>query len=407
MLRMVVATRCLGSRQVATLATCSLLEHSEYRHMRAVLEEQDELASPLEAACRFILGLDLRVSTKVLNLNSLALASLESPRDYTAGLRELRAAGEVVKGRYTVRMDRALVRQYEGLVAGARVDRHQLTTLLGAASIQRTFMLQRQLVGFYLLQGLEDGHKRLPVEVVIRLSKVLHSGTFTEEEDAAILSWVEEHGPTRWRELARSLGRTYPNAAMAVANRFATLQARMVEKKVGKFMEEEVEVIIEKVLAQNPRVLESSLAKDILWEEVAGEVERTRDGVYKFYSTQVHPTLRRYLAGTLGEDVRGALVEAVVAASSQDLQVDFREVAGRRGFEGHTGYSLRDLYHSMRDNTRATLGLTTRREVTVDQVDQWWRTSKRKAKSGSRREREEGIVAAYQRVVARRKEGGL
>merc|ERR1719319_1335519 len=152
-------------------------------------------------------------------------------------------------------MDRALVRQYAELVAGARVDRQQLTTLLGAASIQRTFMLQRQLVGFYLLQGLEDGHKRLPVEVVIRLNKVLLSGTFTRVEDTAILAWVEEHGPTRWRELARSLGRTYPNAGMAVANRFAILQARLVGKKVGRYMEEEVEVIIEQVLAQNPKVL--------------------------------------------------------------------------------------------------------------------------------------------------------
>ena len=158
-----------------------------------------------------------------------------------------------------------------------------------------TPVLQRQLVGFYLLQGLEDGHKRLPVEVVIRLSKVLLSGTFTEEEDAAILAWVEEHGPTRWRELARSLGRTYPNAGMAVANRFAILQARLVGKKVGRYMEEEVEVIIEQVLAQNPRVLESTLPKDIRWEEVAGEVDRTREGLYKFYSTQVHPTLRRHI----------------------------------------------------------------------------------------------------------------
>ena len=113
------------------------------------------------------------------------------------------------------------------------------------------------------------------------------------------------------------------------------------------------------------------------------------------------------MAGSLGEDVRAALVEAVVAGSHQGLELDLGELAGRRGFEGHTGYSLRDLWHSMRDNTKAALGLATRREVTVEQVEQWWRASRRRAKSGGRREREEGIVAAYLRVVARRQDRGL
>ena len=80
-------------------------------------------------------------------------------------------------------------------------------------------MMQRQLVGFFLLQDLPDDERRLPIEVYGRLAVLLQSGSFSEEEDKAILAWVDKHGLTKWNILARTLGRCYAQAGCAVKSR--------------------------------------------------------------------------------------------------------------------------------------------------------------------------------------------
>ena len=64
--------------------------------------------------------------------------------------------------------------------------------------------------------GMKDGDRRLPMQVYNKLAVLLYSGSFTEEEDAAILAWVDKHGATRWAELARNLGRRYLQARVVV-----------------------------------------------------------------------------------------------------------------------------------------------------------------------------------------------
>merc|ERR1719430_1742702 len=112
-------------------------------------------------------------------------------------------------GDFSRACDRTILRQYELLVGRVNLSKDELDKELFETNQHRKFLLQRQLVGFYLVQGLENGHRRLPLEVVARLASILHRKSFTPEEDLAILAWVEEQGASRWAELARSLGRTY------------------------------------------------------------------------------------------------------------------------------------------------------------------------------------------------------
>ena len=81
-------------------------------------------------------------------------------------------------------------------------------------------MLKRQLVGFYLLNGLKDSHLRLPVEAINRLASILYSRKFTKDDDNAILAWVDQHGPKKWTALARSLGKHSIHGPASVMNRF-------------------------------------------------------------------------------------------------------------------------------------------------------------------------------------------
>ena len=130
--------------------------------------------------------------------------------------------------------------------------------------------------------------KRLPVEAVIRLAKLLSCGNFTKADDALIMAWVDEHGPVKWRQLARSIGRNYPNAGVSVKARHRVLKERAQEEtKKGKIEGKDLETLIRLVLAQNPDALEDVIPSNIDWVKAASEMRRSRDAVYNFYMIQV------------------------------------------------------------------------------------------------------------------------
>lgn len=126
------------------------------------------------------------------------------------------------------------------------------------------------------------------MEVVIRLAKLLSCGNFTKEDDTLILAWVDEHGPVKWRQLARSIGRNYPNAGVSVKTRHRLLkESTQEETKKGKIEDKDFETLIRLVLAQNPDALEDINPRNIDWVKAASDMKRSRDAVYNFYMTQV------------------------------------------------------------------------------------------------------------------------
>ena len=138
-----------------------------------------------------------------------------------SGVRELKKSGEITVGSFTAIHDKRILLNYQLLKTDTCVDEISLKTELFAKGdrYQKDFMMQRQLVGFFLLQDLPDDERRLPIEVYGRLAVLLQSGSFTEEEDKAILAWVDKHGLTKWNILARTLGRCYAQAGCAVKSR--------------------------------------------------------------------------------------------------------------------------------------------------------------------------------------------
>ena len=154
-----------------------------------------------------------------------------------------------------------------------------------------------------MLHALTRHHeKRLPVEVVIRLAKLLSScGNFTKEEDSLILAWVENHGPgpVRWRELARNIGRNYPNAGVSVKARHRILtENKQEDTRKGEITEDNFATLIQLVLDENPDAMKDIMPKNIDWIKVASDMGRSRDAVYNFYMTQVH-TYRMFICDYL------------------------------------------------------------------------------------------------------------
>merc|ERR1719222_1662304 len=227
-----------------------------------------------------------------------------------------------------------------------------------------------------------------------RLGKILLSGRFTKKDDKAILAWVDKHGETGWNNLARSLGRNYLRAGHAVKGRYE----RLLVGNKGAFSEEEDDFIIRQVIKQEPEAFENAYqGNKVDFKTIASQMEkRTGARVHKRLQGVIHPTIMRSKAGTLDKDVRPKLIQKVKENKwIYSADVKFDELTLLPEFEGHSGASLSKLYTSMVGNVKARFGLNSRKEVTVDQVEEYFNTSSRYAKSEAKIEQEQRIVEAY------------
>merc|ERR1711974_156876 len=165
-------------------------------------------------------------------------------------------------------------------------------------------------------------------------------------------------------------------------------------------MGEEFAVIIEEVMKQDPEAFEKPMVdNDLDFKSIASSTGRSRRGIYDVYSSTVHPTVRRHKLGTLEKDVRGELIQQVKENSwNLSADIEFDKMARLPQFEGHSSKSLAEKYYSMLMNTMKKLGKKSKRDVTMEEVEEWWNNSTRPAKKGNVIEKEEQIVETYYRV---------
>merc|ERR1719305_1346135 len=99
------------------------------------------------------------------------------------------------------------------------------------------------------------------------------------------------------------------------------------------------------------------------------------------YAGRVHPTVMRHKLGTLEKDVRSELIQQV-KENKWNLRADIEmdKLARLPQFDGHNGESFHRMYDSMLGNTMNMLGEKSKREVTVEEVEEWWKISTRHTK---------------------------
>merc|ERR1719362_645448 len=230
--------------EVPTVNMGSILEHHKYKEIKSMLAKMNRKSlRPLDTASLYILSSkDLNVNLEILRLDALSPTSHRGPsKKGYAEIQEMKQRGAVKKGKLNKEDETAIEKKFETLLAETGLDKEALMEELFAANKGSDFnwdedlMLKRQLAGFWLLQGMKDGDRRLPMEVYTKLAVVLYSGSFTEEEDAAILAWVDKHGATRWAELARNLGRNYLRAPQSVQNRYQELTGKAKGNRQGAY----------------------------------------------------------------------------------------------------------------------------------------------------------------------------
>jgi len=375
----------------------------EYKNMKVELNLAKTLGS-LDSASLFILGEELEVNLDVLGLNALGLYSRTSASHTGfAEIKEMKRAGRIKTGKFNEDDEDAIMEQWKALIRLTGLKEEDLKKGAFAATkpgryTDRSFLLKRQLIGFWLLQGLKDGDRRLPMEAYNRLPVLLYAGSFTKEEDEKILAWVEENGPKDWAKLARIMDRRYAGASSSVMHRYKELEGRLKGNRKGAFDIQETSCAIKEVLKQDPGAFEKPLDESgINFKAIASLIGRNNSRLWHFYAVSVHSTVMRYKAGTLEKDVRGDLVQEVKKNKNwiYSVDIEFDKLAAMPKFEGHNSISLLSLYAIMMGAVMTLSGQQSKREVTVEQVEEWWNTSKRKSKSKSLIEKEQVIINAY------------
>ena len=342
--------------------------------MKANLAAKKDQLGPLDSTALHLLSRDdVKIDYGILKLNALALDCHKSSHPSQRGVKELMEKQKIKKGRYTIRDAEKIQSNFVSLCTCADVESEALKEELfpKVKTSEREFLLKRQLVGFYLQQDLPSGGSRLPVEVFGKLATLLFAGSFSEEEDSAILAWVDEHGPKDWTKLARSLGRHYPTAGANVHKRYTLLIQKQEKLVRGPFSLADVALLTQLVLSECPQAFEKSLfpAKDIALDVIAVNMKRTSESVYRCLVNTIHPTVRRYKEGTLEQDIRESLIEqAKNMGWTYRTQIDFGLLVDKPEFIGHTRASLDTLWNTLMDCTSKKVPGLPRIEVTVDEV---------------------------------------
>ena len=80
-------------------------------------------------------------------------------------------------------------------------------------------------------------------------------------------------------------------------DRYQILKDRQENKRMGSFTMEEIKVVIGEVIRQKPSALEDTKHGEIDRKSIAESLNRSHTSVGNVFTSTIHPTLRRHLAG--------------------------------------------------------------------------------------------------------------
>jgi len=265
--------------------------------------------------------------------------------------------------------------------AGQKTNQDLLATTL--PSLAQSVDLKRNIVGYYLSQGLPN--VRLATEVFHRAKILLcaSKGSFTAEEDKIIAEFVEAEG-AKWGKLTKLLGRT---SHQSVKYRYKLLRSREQNKKHGHFTVEEVKFIMSEVFSLHENVLEEGNLTMEQCQNIGKVLNRSGTAVYNHWKNEVEPMLKKYHAGSPEIDLKMILIQDLQDKGLNYTQeVDWMELVKDSKFAGTTPALLRRTYQNLRTNTKKKYPELRPEELSTDAIQRYLDSRKKYNKENSYKE---------------------
>jgi len=297
---------------------------------------------------------------------------------------------EVKTGKYSVKEDSIIKSNWKELTKDLEIaEEDAAEELLKNNSNDKDLGKKRNIIGYFLSQGLTN--IRLATEVYQRARTVCYAkkGGFTKEEDEAILRFVEKEGE-QWTRLAIMLGRT---SDAAVSARYEIL---INDYKHGDYTAEEDKLILREVFALDSDILvDGKITKDD-WKKIAKKLQRRPQYVRERWQKQLEPILKRYEAGTLHKDVKDVMINHLLEHNMNYTQdVDWKELAKLPKFAGTTSSYLSYKYNVMRRNTGKKYPELSEVQLNTEAIQRYRANRKIQSTSTTILEHQEMIVKYY------------
>ena len=354
-----------------TQVTCSIMECDDHKTIKQELDK--------ETLTDILVGhiLDKEINVQKIALETNITVTKKNLRPIAISKRGIfeNLASEVKVGGFTVAEDEIISDNWIKLMTEANLQDQEevMKELFEQSSKGKILALKKNIVGYYLSQGLPD--VRLATEVFQRARIILcaKKGPFTTKDDRIILNFVEKEGKD-WAKLSRQLGRT---SSKTVRVRYELLTDE--NSKRGTYTVDDDEMILTEVFAVNKNILEDGKIRSEDWQKIGIKLQRSPRHVQEHWKRTLEPMLKRYHAETLSEDIKEVLISHLVDRKLYYVQeVDWNELVKLPKFAGTTPAFLQQQLTNLRVATADKYPELSKVELTTVSIQKYLDNTTRK-----------------------------
>ena len=252
--------------------------------------------------------------------------------------------------------------------------------------------LKRNIIGYFLSQGLTSA--RLATEVFHRAMnlKCLKTGEFSKGEDQIILDFVQREG----RKFAK-LGKLLRRRSNSVLVRHQYLVNLGLNSKGGaRYNVGEDKLIITELFAVDKNILKDQKIKKEDWAKIGKKLQRNPESAYNRWRIVLEPMLKKYHAGSLFVEEKEMLINHMVEHNMNHAQdVDWKELVKLPKFAGTSTAYLQNIHQVLRDQTRKKHPELSPEELTSEEIQRYLNNTTRRAPKKNKEENREKIINFY------------
>jgi len=351
---------------------------------------------PMDTCVRWSLKKNFEVPAEILYCNFSVYSENLSNPIFSNSYKSKRDAlpGGIKVSKFTPKEQALIVKNADSMMreVGYKEDADFKELLYG--NVGDNYLTEkRNILGLTFSQGLSN---RLHCNVFHQL-RILKSrkGKFSEEENDFIMKFMENNTSlTPFLELSTNLNRTTANIKLHYDKCLKHKDKTGDNRK--RYTKEEDALIMEALFSLNKNILKEnnhSVGADV-WNKLGKELNKRPANIHHHWNNFVHPTLVRYEAGVLDNDIREVFFDYLVDNNIMFAQeANWNELAKNPLFPGTTPAYLSVTYNKIKIKAKLKYPNIEDKDFTSAILQRYFRETKR---NKIRRKDIENLIDTYQ-----------